>query len=80
MYGYINRKKAETYLAKNIKNKFGKYVILIEAGYSDKLNEYLTIYNLDEFITSCLNCKTEERCENMYLRDKKALSKKFINS
>jgi len=42
-----------------------------------KLNEYLTIYNLDEFRTSCLNYKTEERCENMYLPDKKGVERKI---
>lgn len=36
-YAYINRKKAETDLARNIKNKFGKDVILIEGDLSDKL-------------------------------------------
>jgi hypothetical protein len=97
-YGYINRKKAETDLARNIKDKFGKDVILIQGDWSDrlkttpsrikyistpnlglkrKLNEYLTIYNLDEFRTSCLNCKTEERCENMYLPDKKGIERKI---
>jgi hypothetical protein len=97
-YSYVNRKRAETDLARNIKNKFGKDVILIEGDYSDKLkttpsrikyistpnlglkrklNEYLTIYNLDEFRTSCLNYKTEEKCENMYLPDKKGIKRKI---
>uniref|UniRef100_A0A6C0EFP5 Uncharacterized protein n=1 Tax=viral metagenome TaxID=1070528 RepID=A0A6C0EFP5_9ZZZZ len=97
-YAYINRKKAETDLARNIKDKFGKDVILIHGDWSDKLkttpsrikyistpnlglkrklNEYLTIYNLDEFRTSCLNYKTEERCENMYLPDKKGVERKI---
>jgi len=97
-YSYINRKKAETDLARNIKNKFGKDVILIQGDWSDKLkttpsrikyistpnlglkrklNEYLTIYNIDEFRTSCLNYKTEERCENMYLPDKKGTKRKI---
>lgn len=97
-YSYINRKKAETDLARNIKDKFGKNVILIQGDWSDKLNttpsriryistpnlglkrklkEYLTIYNIDEFRTSCLNYKTEERCENMYLPDKKGIERKI---
>ena len=97
-YSYINRKKAETDLARNIKDKFGKDVILIQGDWSDrlkttpsrinyistpnlglkrKLNEYLTIYNIDEFRTSCLNYKTEERCENMYLPDKKGVERKI---
>ena len=97
-YSYINRKKAETDLARNIKDKFGKDVILIQGDWSDKLkttpsrikyistpnlglkrklNEYLSIYNIDEFRTSCLNYKTEERCENMYLLDKKGVERKI---
>ena len=97
-YSYINRKKAETDLARNIKNKFGNDVIICFGDWSDKLkttpsrikyistpnlglkrklNEYLTIYNLDEFRTSCINCKTEERCENMYLQDKKGIERKI---
>ena len=97
-YSYINCKKAETDLARDIKDKFGKDVILIQGDWSDKLkttpsrikyistpnlglkrklNEYLTIYNIDEFRTSCLNYKTEERCENMYLPDKKGVERKI---
>jgi len=97
-YAYINSNKAETDLTRNIKDKFGKDVILIHGDWSDKLkttpsrikyistpnlglkrklNEYLTIYNLDEFRTSCLNYKTEEKCENMYLPDKKGVERKI---
>jgi hypothetical protein len=97
-YSYVNRKRAETDLARNIKNKFGKDVIMCFGDWSDKLkttpsrikyistpnlglkrklNEYLTIYNLDEFRTSCLNYKTEEKCENMYLPDKKGIDRKI---
>ena len=69
-YGYINRKKAETYLVRNIKNKYGKDVIMIyddwsighqmrnfistpNLGLKRKLGEYLEIYNIDEYRTSC---------------------------
>jgi hypothetical protein len=45
-----------------------KYISTPNLGLKRKLNEYLTIYNLDEFRTSCLNYKTEEVCENLYLR------------
>jgi hypothetical protein len=97
-YSYINRKKAETDLVKDIKNKFGKDVILIHGDWSDKLksssskikyistpnlglkrklNEYIPIYNIDEFRTSCLNYKTEEVSENMYLPDKKGIDRKI---
>ena len=97
-YGYINRKRAETDLAREIKNKFGKDTIIILGDWSDKLKtspsriqyistpnlglkrklaEYFKIYNLDEFRTSCLNYKTESKCENLYLPDKKGTERKI---
>jgi hypothetical protein len=92
-YGFINRKKAETDLIRNIKKKFGKDVTIIygdwsigrqmsnfistpNLGLKRKLGEYLKIYNIDEFRTSCLNSKTLTRCENMYLPDKKGVIRK----
>jgi hypothetical protein len=36
-----------------------------------KLQETFKVYNIDEFITSCLSYKTEEVCENLYLKFKK---------
>ena len=42
-----------------------------------KLTERFRVINIDEYRTSCLNYKTEERCENLYLLDlKKKLRKK----
>ena len=35
-----------------------------------KISEYLNVYNLDEFRTSCLCYKNEELCENLELPDK----------
>lgn len=35
-----------------------------------KLKERFKVYNIDEFRTSCLNSKTEEYCDNLYLPDK----------
>jgi hypothetical protein len=92
-YGFINRKKAETDLVRNIKKKFGKDVTMIygdwsighqisnfistpNLGLKRKLGEYLKIYNIDEFRTSCLNSKTLTRCENIYLPDKKGVVRK----
>lgn len=92
-YSYINKKKSETTLIRNIKQKYGNDSILIMGDYSDKncanklkgkmstpnlglkrkLGEYFTVYTLDEFRTSCLNYKTEEKCENLYLPDKKGV-------
>ena len=36
-----------------------------------KLQEKFKVYNIDEFRTSCLSYKTEEVCENLYLKFKK---------
>ena len=36
-----------------------------------KLKETFRVYNIDEFRTSCLSHKTEEQCENLYLKFKK---------
>jgi hypothetical protein len=33
-----------------------------------KLQEQFRVYNIDEFRTSCLSYKTEEACENLYLK------------
>lgn len=97
-YSYINRKIAETDLAREIKKKFGNDAILCVGDWSDKLRtnpsrlkfistpnlglkrklaEYFTIYNIDEFRTSCLNCKTEDKCENIYLPDNKGVERKI---
>ena len=46
-------------------------------GLKRKLAEYFKIYNIDEFRTSCLNHKTENKCENMYLPDKKGTERKI---
>ena len=97
-YSYINRKRAETDLAKDIKNKFGKDCIMLIGDWSDRVNlhnrikghvstpnlglkrklaEHIKIYNLNEFRTSCLNHKTEEKCENLWLPDKKGKMRKI---
>lgn len=36
-----------------------------------KLQERFRVYDIDEYRTSCLNYKTEEVCNNLYLPDKK---------
>ena len=40
-------------------------------GLKRKIAERFQVYTLDEFRTSCLNHKTEEKCENLSLPDKK---------
>jgi len=50
-------------------------------GLRPKLGEYFTIYNLNEFKISCLNYKTEEIYENLYLPNKKrTITKNTCNS
>jgi len=46
-------------------------------GLKRKLNEHFTVYNLDEFRTSLLNCKTEEKNDNLYLPDKQNVIRKI---
>jgi hypothetical protein len=97
-YSYINRKRTETDLVREIKEVYDKDSILIIGDWSDKLkttpsrikyistpnlglkrklNEYFKVYNIDEFRTSCLNYKTEEKGENLYLPDKKKVMRKI---
>ena len=54
-----------------------KYISTPNVSLKRKLKEHFTIYNLDEFRTSCLNYKTEERCKNIYLPDKKKIYRKI---
>ena len=42
-----------------------------------KLQETFKVYNIDEFRTSCLNYKTEELCNNLYLPDKRNIERKM---
>jgi hypothetical protein len=42
-------------------------------------NEHFTVYNLDEFRTSLLNCKIEKKNENLYLPDKKNVIRKIYS-
>jgi hypothetical protein len=46
-------------------------------GIKHKVKEKFIVYNLDEFRTSCLNHKTEELCDNIYLPDKKKKLRKI---
>jgi len=41
-----------------------------------KLQQHFKVYNIDEFRTSCLSYKTEEVCENLYLKFKKDTKEK----
>lgn len=54
-----------------------KYISTPNKKLKRKLAEHMTIYDIDEYRTSCLNHKTELRCKNMYLRDKKGITRKL---
>lgn len=53
-------------IGKQMKN----FISTPNIGLKRKLNEYFTIYSIDEFRTSLLNYKTEQINENIYLPDK----------
>ena len=42
-----------------------------------KLNERFMVYSIDEYRTSCLHHKTETKCENIFLPDKKTKLRKI---
>jgi len=46
-------------------------------GLKKRIAEDFKVYNIDEYRTSCLNNKTQEYCENMYLPDKKGKMRKM---
>jgi hypothetical protein len=60
-------------IGKQMKN----FISTPNLGLKRKLNEYYKVYNLDEFRTSILNCKTNKKCENLYLPDKKQVIRKL---
>lgn len=53
-----------------------KYMSTPNMGIKRKISEHMKIYNLDEFRTSILNNVTENKCENMYIPDKKGQMRK----
>ncbi|AYV83337.1 MAG: hypothetical protein Hyperionvirus6_18 [Hyperionvirus sp.] len=82
-YAYINKKREEANMLNMIEKKYGKDIIIIIGDWNDsgginymstpgvglrrKLAERFKVYLIDEFRTSCLHNKTEERCSNLYL-------------
>ena len=61
----------------SIGKQMRNFILTPNLGLKRKLNEYFKVYNLDEFRTSLLNCKTENKCENLYLPDKKDVIRKL---
>ena len=60
-------------IGKQMKN----FISTPNIGLKRKLKERFKVYNIDEFRTSCLSHKTEDKCENLYQPDKKNKSRKL---
>jgi len=91
-FSHINRQRSEVNLLNSIAKRFGEDAVLIIGDWSHsgkihymstpgvslkrKIAKRFQIYSIDEFRTSCINNKTEERCGNMYLRDKMGVLRK----
>ena len=55
-----------------------KYFILTpNLGLKRKLNEHYNVHNLYEFKTWLLNYKTNKKCKNLYLPNKKQIGRKL---
>jgi hypothetical protein len=61
----------------SISKQMRNFISTPNIGLKRKLKERFKVYNIDEFRTSCLNHKTENKCENMYLPDKKGTERKI---
>ena len=84
---YINKQRSESKLINNIEKHYGKNAILIIGDWSlkgklkymstpgislkRKIAKRFTVYSIDEFRTSCIEYKSERKCENMFLPDAK---------
>ena len=60
-------------IGKQMKN----FISTPNIGLKRKLKERFKVYNIDEFRTSCLSHKTEDKCENLYQPDKNNKSRKL---
>lgn len=54
-----------------IKKQMRNFISTPNIGIKRKLNERFDVFNIDEYRTSCLHNKTEEKCDNLYLSDKR---------
>jgi hypothetical protein len=60
-----------------IEKQMKNFISTPNIGLKRKLKERFNVYNIDEYRTSCLNYKTEEPCNNLYLPDKKNKTRKI---
>ena len=63
-----------------IKKQMINFISTPNIGIKRKLNERFDVFNIDEYRTSCLHNKTEEKCDNLYLSDKKINYGNYIRS
>jgi hypothetical protein len=54
-----------------------KYISTPNVALKRKLKEHCTIYNIDEFRTSCLSYRNEEYVKKLYVSDKNGTSRKL---
>ena len=54
----------------SIKKQMRIFISTPNLGIKRKLNERFDMFNIDEYRTSCLHNKTEEKCDKLYLADK----------
>jgi hypothetical protein len=60
-----------------IEKQMKNFISTPNIGLKRKLKERFKVYNIDEYRTSCLNYKTEEPCNNLYLPDKNNKTRKI---
>jgi hypothetical protein len=60
-----------------IEKQMKNFISTPNIGLKRKLKERFKVYNIDEYRTSCMNYKTEELCNNLYLPDKKNKTRKI---
>ncbi len=67
----INIIMGDASLGKNMRN----FISTPNIALKRKLKERFSVYHIDEFRTSCLHYKTEEKCDNLHYVDKKKKEK-----
>jgi len=97
-YAYLNKQKHERNLMKKIGNEFGSDATIIIGDWSNKgrikftptpnlslkrkLKEHFTVYHINEYNTSRIHYKTNEKCNNMSIpvkiKDEKSIEKTVL--
>ena len=53
-----------------IRKQMRNFISIPNLGIKRNLKERFEVYNIDEYQTSCLHHKMENKCENLFLEDK----------